>query len=106
MPTTRAPSITRLFAATFIAVALVGLVTQIATWRSARATQAAMVEVAQRLTRIQQHNPSPDVAAEASAASELAADAGDDVVQAARTCRSWPSGRSRNPPAGQLRQVR
>ncbi|HEY6092075.1 MAG TPA: ATP-binding protein [Gemmatimonadales bacterium] len=83
MPTTRAPSITRLFAATFIAVALVGLVTQIATWRSARATQAAMVEVAQRLTRIQQHNPSPDVAAEASAASELAADAGDDVVQAA-----------------------
>src|ERR1043165_9729248 len=83
MPTTRAPSITRLFAATFIAVALVGLVTQIATWRSARATQAAMVEVAQRLTRIQQHNPSPVVAAEASAASELAADAGDDVVQAA-----------------------
>src|ERR1043166_8540644 len=80
MPTTRAPSITRLFAATFIAVALV---TQIATWRSARATQAAMVEVAQRLTRIQQHNPSPDVAAEASAASELAADAGDEVVQAA-----------------------
>src|ERR1044072_8048855 len=51
MPTTRAPSITRLFAATFIAVALVGLVTQIATWRSARATQAAMVEVAQRLPR-------------------------------------------------------
>src|ERR1044071_6415803 len=83
MPTTRAPSITRLFAATFIAVALVGLVTQIATWRSARATQAAMVEVAQRLTRIQQHNPSPDVAAEASAASELAADAGDDILQAA-----------------------
>src|ERR1044072_9660866 len=83
MPTTRAPSLTRLFPATFIAVALVGLVTQIAAWRSARARQAAMVEVAQRLTRIQQHNPSPDVAAEASAASELAADAGDEVAQAA-----------------------
>ncbi|HTI04361.1 MAG TPA: ATP-binding protein [Gemmatimonadales bacterium] len=83
MPTTRAPSITRLFAATFIAVALVGLVTQIATWRSARATQSAMVELAQRLTHIQQLNPSPDVAAEASAATEVAADAGDDAVQAA-----------------------
>ena len=82
-PTTRAPSITRLFAATFIAVALVGLVTQIATWRSARATQSAMVDLAQRLTRIQQLNPSPEVAAQASAASEAAIDAGDDAVQAA-----------------------
>jgi len=79
----RAPSITRLFAATFIAVALVGLVTQVATWRSARATQAAMVELAQRLDRIQHLQPSPVVAAEASAAAELAADAGDDAVQAA-----------------------
>jgi len=79
----RAPSITRLFAATFIAVALVGLVTQVATWRSARATEAAMVELAQRLDRIQHLQPSPVVAAEASAAAELAADAGDDALQAA-----------------------
>jgi len=79
----RAPSITRLFAATFIAVALVGLVTQVATWRSARATQASMVELAQRLDRIQHLQPSPVVAAEASAAAELAADAGDDALQAA-----------------------
>jgi signal transduction histidine kinase/HAMP domain-containing protein len=78
-----APSITRLFAATFIAVALVGLVTQVATWRSARATQMAMVELAQRLDRIQRLGPSPLIAAEATAASELAADAGDDAVQAA-----------------------
>jgi len=77
------PSITRLFAATFIAVALVGLVTQVATWRSARATQAAMVELAQRLDRIQRLGPSPVIAAEATAAAELAADAGDEVVQAA-----------------------
>src|SRR6266566_3886219 len=67
-----APSITRLFAATFIAVALVGLVTQVATWRSARATQAAMVILAQRLDRM--HEP---------AAAEIAAEAGDDAVQAA-----------------------
>jgi signal transduction histidine kinase/HAMP domain-containing protein len=79
----RAPSITRLFAATFIAVALVGLGTQVATWRSARVTQAAMVELAQRLARIQQLQPSAVVAAEATAAEELAADAGDDAVQAA-----------------------
>ena len=79
----RAPSITRLFAATFIAVALVGLLTQVATWRSARATQAAMVELAQRVQRIEQLQPSPVIAAEATAAAELAADAGDDAVQAA-----------------------
>src|SRR6266478_2673556 len=77
------PSITRLFAATFIAVALVGLVTQIATWRSARATQTAMVDLAQRLDRIQRLGPSPVIAAEATAAAELAVDAGDDAVQAA-----------------------
>jgi signal transduction histidine kinase len=72
-----------LFAATFIAVALVGLVTQVATWRSARATQSAMIELAQRLDRIQRLQSSPVVAAEASAAAELAADAGDDALQAA-----------------------
>jgi signal transduction histidine kinase len=64
-------------------VALVGLVTQVATWRSARATQAAMVALTQRLDRLQRLNPSPSVAAEATAAAELAADAGDDAVQAA-----------------------
>ena len=79
----RAPSITRLFAATFLAVALVGLVTQVATWLSARATQAAMVELAQHLERIQRIEPSPVVAGEATAAAELAADAGDNAVQAA-----------------------
>ena len=78
-----APSITRLFAATFIAVALVGLVTQVATWRSARATQTAMVSLTQRLERIQRLEPSALIAAEATAAAELAADAGDDAVQAA-----------------------
>jgi signal transduction histidine kinase len=78
-----APSITRLFAAAFIAVALVGLVTQVATWTSARATQSAMVELAQRLDQIQRLHPSPLIASEATAAEELAADAGDDAVQAA-----------------------
>ncbi len=83
MRTVATPSITRLFAATFIAVALVGLGTQVATWRSARATQSAMITLTQRLDRLQQLNPSPRVAAEATAATELAADAGDDAVQAA-----------------------
>jgi signal transduction histidine kinase len=66
------PSITRLFAATLIAVALVGLVTQVATWRSAYATQAAMVVLAQRFERINEPQ-----------AAEFAADAGDDAVQTA-----------------------
>jgi signal transduction histidine kinase len=72
MRTGGAPSITRLFAATFIAVALVGLVTQIATWRSARATQTAMVVLAQHF---QQMGDAADA--------ELAIDAGDEAVQAA-----------------------
>ena len=79
----RTPSITRLFAATFIAVALVGLVTQFATWRNARATQAAMVDLAQRLDDIERITRLPSVAAHASAAAELAAEAGDEAVQAA-----------------------
>ena len=81
------PSITRLFAATFIAVALVGLVTQIATWRAARDTQAAMVELAQGLERVRQQRPSTGggaaVAARVTELQEQAADAGDDAVQAA-----------------------
>src|SRR5574342_452017 len=82
MPT-QAPSITRIFAATFIAVAAVGLLTQIATWRSARATQSAMLDLAQRLDDIQRLTRLPGVAAQASGAAELAAEAGDDAVQAA-----------------------
>ncbi|HMJ59897.1 MAG TPA: HAMP domain-containing protein, partial [Gemmatimonadales bacterium] len=78
-----APSITRLFAATFIAVALVGLVTQIATWRSARGTQTAMVELAQRLDQLQRLSPSPELAARVAELEDLAVDAGDDAVQAA-----------------------
>ena len=78
-----APSITRLFAATFIAVALVGLITQIATWRGARETQGAMVDLAQGLERVQQLRPSPTVAARVTELQELAADAGDNAVQAA-----------------------
>jgi signal transduction histidine kinase/HAMP domain-containing protein len=78
-----APSITRLFAATFVAVALVGLITQVATWRGARATQATMVELAQRLDRLKRLHPSPVLAAEVTALEDLAADAGDDAVQAA-----------------------
>jgi signal transduction histidine kinase len=64
-------------------VALVGLVTQIATWRGARDTQAAMVDLAQGLERVQQLRPSPVVAARVTELQELAADAGDDAVQAA-----------------------
>jgi len=79
----RTPSITQLFAATFIAVALVGLVTQFATWRSARATQTAMVDLAQRLDDIERITRLPSVAAQASAAADLAAEAGDEAVQAA-----------------------
>src|SRR2546422_8824359 len=43
------PSISRLFAAAFLAIAVAGLAERVAIWRSARRTQADMVELSQRL---------------------------------------------------------
>src|SRR5216117_132204 len=82
-PRARAPRPTLPFAPTLTAGALLRAVTQIATWQSARGTQAAMVELAQGLDRIQQLRPSPSVAARVTELEELAADAGDNAVQAA-----------------------
>src|SRR5438445_12875105 len=78
------PSIPRLFAATFIAVALVGLVTQVATWRSARATQMDMVELAQRLDRIQRLSHYALITAKDTTAAEQAAHAGNEAADARR----------------------
>ena len=77
------PSISRLFAAAFLAIAVAGLADRIATWRSARRTQADMIELSQRLEQLARGAPSPGVQPEIAALRELAAEVGDDAIQAA-----------------------
>src|SRR5256884_9016251 len=77
------PSISRLFAAAFLAIAVAGLADRIATWRSARRTQADMIELSQRLEQLARVSPSPAREAQVAALRALAADVGDNAIQAA-----------------------
>src|SRR3989442_8132758 len=72
----RAPSLTRLFAVTFIAVALVGVINQLITWDTARRTQAAMIELTRRFEDLQRRYPSPGLTAQLEQVQELAGEAG------------------------------
>src|SRR2546426_1843787 len=82
-PWHRAPRITRLLAVTFVAVAVVGTVIQIAVWRSARGTQEAMLQLTRELDEAQRLTPSPAIETQLAATRDLAADAADDAIQAA-----------------------
>src|SRR2546429_6565209 len=77
------PSISRLFAAAFLAIAVAGLADRIATWRSARRTQADMIELSQRLEQLARVSPSRAREPQVAALRELAADVGDTAIQAA-----------------------
>jgi len=77
------PSISRLFAAAFLAIAVAGLADRIAIWRSARGTQADMIELSQRLEQLARISPSPNVHPHLAAMQELAAEVGDNAIQAA-----------------------
>ena len=77
------PSISRLFAAAFLAIAVAGLADRIAIWRSARGTQADMIELSQRLEQLARLAPSPNVQPHLAAMQELAAEVGDNAIQAA-----------------------
>jgi len=77
------PSISRLFAAAFLAIAVAGLADGIAIWRSARRTQADMIELSQRFEELARVSPSPALRTEIAALRELAAEVGDDAMQAA-----------------------
>ena len=79
----RAPSISQLFAAAFIIIAVAGLVDRIAVWRSARRTQADMIDLSQRLERLERFSPSPALRAELADMQELAAEVGDEAIQVA-----------------------
>jgi signal transduction histidine kinase len=79
----RAPSINRVFTAAFLAIAVGVLADQVATWHGARRTQAAMVELTRRLQQLDLSRPSAATATEIAASRDLAADVGDDAIQAA-----------------------
>src|SRR5256712_4575437 len=79
----RTPSISRVFAAALLAIAVAGLVDRWTVWRSARRTQADMVDLTHRLERVAQLYPSPGIETQLDDLRELAAEVGDDAIQAA-----------------------
>jgi signal transduction histidine kinase len=79
----RAPSISQLFAAAFIVIAVAGLVDRIAVWRSARRTQADMIDLSQRLERLDRFSPSPALRGQIADMQELTAEVGDEAIQLA-----------------------
>src|SRR3989449_6687502 len=77
------PSISRLFAAAFLAIAVAGLAERVAIWRSARRPQADMIELSQRPEQLAGVSPPPALEPEIVAMRELAAEVGDNAIQAA-----------------------
>src|SRR5260370_40512579 len=79
----RTPSISRAFAAAITRNAAALVAGRVATWVSARRTQANMIELTDRLERVERFSPSPALKADVAAMQELAAEVGDDAIQAA-----------------------
>jgi len=79
----RAPSISQLFGAAFIVIAVAGLADRIAIWQSARRTQTDMIDLSQRLELLDRFSPSPALRAQIAAMQELTAEVGDEAIQAA-----------------------
>src|SRR3989454_5983381 len=79
----RTPSISGVFAAALLAIAGAGLGDRWTVWQSARRTQADMVDLTHRLERVAQLYPSPGIETQLDDLRELAAEVGDDAIQAA-----------------------
>src|SRR2546425_7801937 len=79
----RTPSISRVFAAALLAIAVAGRGDRWALGRAARRTQADMVDLTHRLERVAQLYPSPGIETQLDDLRELAAEVGDDAIQAA-----------------------
>ena len=79
----RAPSITRVFTAAFVAIAVAVLADRYVSWQSARRTQADMVDLTHRLERLERLHPSLGLETQLQEVRELAADVGDDAMQTA-----------------------
>ncbi len=79
----RAPRFSRVFLVAFLAIAFAGLLNRLATWRSARQTQAAMIELSQRLGQLERTEPTGAFNGDIDALRDLSAEVGDDAIQAA-----------------------
>ncbi|HVH68716.1 MAG TPA: ATP-binding protein [Gemmatimonadales bacterium] len=79
----RTPSISRLFAVAFLAIAVAGVARQVAFWVSARRTQSDMVELSQRLEALARFSSAPAAQAQILTMRDLAAEVGDNAIQAA-----------------------
>jgi signal transduction histidine kinase len=83
MTTLKAPSFSRVFAVAFLGIAVAGLADLIATWQSARRTQAAMIVLTQRLEGLERTSAAPAFRSELAAMRELTVEVGDDAIQTA-----------------------
>src|SRR2546428_11785560 len=79
----RTPSISRVFAAALLAIAVAGLVDRWTVWQSARRPQADMVDLTRRLDRVAQRSPSPGIETPIADPPGLAAAGGHDAAQPA-----------------------
>src|SRR6266566_1601220 len=84
-----APSITRVFTAAFLAIAVAVVVNRVAAWQNARRTQDAMVDLASRIDQVGTPRPSADLETELRLMRNVATDAGDDAVHAASQTTLW-----------------
>jgi len=82
-PVRRAPSITRLFVATFFAVTLAGLTIALTSWINARETQQNALAVMQTLDQLRVLNPSPALEQQRSHIRDIVFDLSDSAQQAA-----------------------
>jgi signal transduction histidine kinase len=79
----RTPSISRVFAAAFLAIAVAAVAGRVATWRAARRTQADMIELSEHLERLDRFSTSPALKADVAAMQELVAEVGDEAINTA-----------------------
>src|SRR5438034_5281433 len=79
----RAPSITRVFTAAFLAIAVGVLADRYVTWQNARRTQADMVDLTHRLEQLERLHPSLGLETQLVELRGLAADVGDNAIQSA-----------------------
>jgi signal transduction histidine kinase/HAMP domain-containing protein len=82
-PLARAPSITRLFLATFFAVALAGSAIALTAWLDAGRTERSTLAILATLDRLHTLNPDPTLEAERDHIRTLAEDVNDESQQAA-----------------------
>jgi signal transduction histidine kinase/HAMP domain-containing protein len=82
-PARRAPSITRLFFATFFAVTLAGLTIALTSWIDARQTQQDALDVLQTLDQLRVLNASPALEQQRNQIRDIVLDLSDSAQQAA-----------------------